>query len=256
MLVDAHCHLDFCHFDADRDAVLARARDAGVGHIIVAGTTRERWPGVLALGKRDAISVCLGLHPYFMQHHTEADVEALAVVLDEHPEVVALGECGIDARFGDTLDAQWALFEEQLQLARQRHLPLVIHCVRAHDQVAKRLRQLKPPAGGLIHAFTGSLQQAKAFLDLGFIVGLGGALTHQRAKRLQRVVAALPDDGYVLETDSPDMPLAGHDGERNEPAQVAEVCRVLATLRGQEVARVAADSTANAQRLFGIAAAG
>ncbi|XKE47500.1 TatD family hydrolase [Halomonas organivorans] len=251
MLVDAHCHLDFPDFDADRQAVFARARAAGVGRFVVPGTVRRHWDRVLALGGRDEVDVCLGLHPYFMAEHREDDVEALAAALDAHPGVVAVGECGIDARFADSLTAQWRLFDAQLRLARDRGLPLVIHCVRANDRVAKRLRQLAPPAGGLIHAFAGSPEQAKAFLDLGFVPGLGGAVTHDRARRLRRAVAALPDDGYVLETDSPDMPLAGHRGERNEPARVAEVCRVVAGLRGQTPERVARDSTATAGRLFG-----
>jgi TatD DNase family protein len=249
-LIDAHCHLDFPDFDADREAVFERARAAGVRHFVVPGTTRARWPGVLALGQRDDVSVCLGLHPYFMDTHAEGDLDALALALDEHPEVVAVGECGIDARFEATLDAQWHLFDAQLRLAKARSLPVVIHCVRANDQVAKRLRQLGLPAGGLIHAFAGSPEQARKFLDLGFVVGLGGAVTHERAKRLQRAVAALPDDGYVLETDSPDMPLAGHRGERNEPSRVAEVCRMVAALRGQAVERVAVESTQTARRLF------
>ncbi|MDT8893751.1 TatD family hydrolase [Halomonas sp. I1] len=252
MLIDAHCHLDFPDFDADREAVLARARASGVGHVVVPGTQRRYWDRVLALGERDELSVCLGLHPYFMDEHREGDVEALAAALDRHPGAVALGECGIDARFVDRLDAQWRLFDAQIRLARQRHLPLVIHCVRANDQVAKRLRQLASPAGGLIHAFAGSPEQAMAFCRLGFVVGLGGAVTHDRARRLHRAVAALPDGGYVLETDSPDMPLAGHRGERNEPARVAEVCRVVAELRGQPFERVAADSSATANRLFGL----
>lgn len=250
MLIDAHCHLDFPDFDADREAVFERARAAGVAHVVVPGTTRSRWPNVLALGERDDVSVCLGLHPYFMDEHAPDDVEALAQWVEEHPELVAIGECGIDARFAETLDAQWVLFDAQLRLAKKGTLPVVIHCVWANDQVAKRLRQLALPAGGLIHAFAGSPEQATKFLDLGFVVGLGGAVTFDRAKRLQRAVERLPDDGYVLETDSPDMPLAGHRGERNEPSRVSEVCRVVARLRGQGEDKVATDSTANARRLF------
>ncbi|MBF8222055.1 TatD family hydrolase [Halomonas sp. 328] len=257
MLIDAHCHLDFPDFDADREAVLARAHAAGVGHLVVPGTTRARWPGVLALGARDDISVCLGLHPYFIDEHGDNDLAALDALLGEAsggPRIVALGECGVDGRFSDTLAAQWRLFEAQVRLARAHRLPLVIHCVRLNDEVARLLRRLAPPAGGLIHAFAGSPEQARRFIDLGFVVGLGGALTHERAKRLHRAVAALPDDGYVLETDSPDMPLAGHRGERNEPARIAEVCRAVAALRGQSADRVAADSSATARRLFGIGA--
>ncbi|MDN3555151.1 TatD family hydrolase [Halomonas maura] len=254
MLIDAHCHLDFPDFDADREAVFERARAVGVAHFVVPGTTRRHWDRVLALGRREEVSPCLGLHPYFMDAHREDDVEALARALDAHPEAVAVGECGIDGRFAETLAAQWSLFDAQLRLARTRRLPVVIHCVRANDQVAKRLRQLALPAGGLIHAFAGSPEQARAFLELGFVVGLGGALTHARARRLHRAVAALPDDGYVLETDSPDMPLAGHPGERNEPARVAEVCRAVAGLRGQTPERVAESSSATARRLFGLPA--
>uniref|UniRef100_UPI003562F724 TatD family hydrolase n=1 Tax=Halomonas sp. TaxID=1486246 RepID=UPI003562F724 len=202
MLIDAHCHLDFPDFDTDREVVIERARAEGVHHFVVPGTTRQRWSNVLALGERDDVSVCLGLHPYFMDAHGEDDLDALAQALDAHPEVVAVGECGIDGRFSETLDAQWRLFDAQLRLAKALGLPVVIHCVRANDKVAKRLRQLDPPAGGLIHAFAGSPEQARAFLELGFTLGLGGAVTHQRAKRLHRTVASLPEDGYVLETDS------------------------------------------------------
>ena len=250
MLIDAHCHLDFPDFDADREAVFDRARAVDVRHFVVPGTTRARWPNVLALGERDDVSVCLGLHPYFMEEHGEGDVEALAQALDDHPEAVAIGECGIDARFTETLDAQWRLFDAQLKLAKTRDMPVVIHCVHANDKVAKRLRQLALPAGGLIHAFAGSPEQAKTFLDLGFVLGLGGAVTFDRAKRLHRAVESLPDGGYVLETDSPDMPLAGHQGQGNEPACVAEVCRAVAALRCQTATQVAERSTEAARRLF------
>ncbi len=252
MLIDAHCHLDFPDFDADREAVIERARAAGVGHFVVPGTARQRWSSLLALGERVNVSVCLGLHPYFIDDHRDTDLEALREVLDANPGVVAVGECGIDARFMESWDAQWHYFDAQLHLAKQRRLPVVIHCVRANDKVAKRLRELALPAGGLIHAFTGSPEQARKFLDLGFVLGLGGAVTYDRAKRLHRAVKSLPEDGFVLETDSPDMPLAGHQGERNEPARVAEVCRVVADLRGESAQRVAEASAAIARRLFGL----
>ncbi|KAA0014713.1 TatD family deoxyribonuclease [Billgrantia pellis] len=250
MLIDAHCHLDFEAFDDDRDAMFERARASGVEHFMVPGTTRERWPAVLALGERDDVSISLGLHPYFMHEHAVGDVEALAQALDAHPNVRALGECGIDARFEDTLDDQWELFNAQLRLAKTRQMPVVIHCVHANDKVSKRLRQLDLPAGGLIHAFAGSPDQAWKFLDLGFVVGLGGAVTYERAQRLWRAVKSLPVDGFVLETDSPDMPLCGHQGQRNEPARLAQVCEMVAKLRGETPGAIAAQSTATASRLF------
>jgi TatD DNase family protein len=252
MLIDAHCHLDFPEFDDDRDAMFERARAVGVGHFMVPGTTRERWPDVLALGKRADVTISLGLHPYFMDRHREGDVEALAQALDAYPEVKALGECGIDARFEESLDAQWTLFNAQLRLAKSRQLPVVIHCVHANDKVSQRLRQLDLPAGGLIHAFAGSPDQAWKFLDLGFVVGLGGAVTYERAQRLWRAVKSLPEDGFVLETDSPDMPLCGHQGQRNEPARIAQVCEMVAKLRGETPEAIAAQSTATARRVFGL----
>ena len=128
----------------------------------------------------------------------------------------------------------------------------MVHCVHANDKVAKRLRQLALPQAGLIHAFSGSIEQATKFLDLGFKLGLGGAVTYERAKRLQRTVEALPDDAFVLETDSPDMPLSGYQGKRNEPCRVAEVCSVVAALRGQTLEQVATMSSHNATTLFGL----
>ncbi|MCC5881221.1 MAG: TatD family hydrolase [Halomonas sp.] len=256
MLIDAHCHLDFEAFDDDREAMFQRARSAGVSHFMVPGTTRERWSAVLELNRRADVHISLGLHPYFMHEHGDGDLEALAKLLDEHPEVRALGECGIDARFEETLDQQWSLFNAQLRLAKSRQLPVVIHCVHANDKVSKRLRQLDMPAGGLIHAFAGSPDQAWKFLDLGFVVGLGGAVTYERAQRLWRAVKSLPDDGFVLETDSPDMPLCGYQGQRNEPARITQVCEQVATLRGETPETIAAQSTATACRIFGLDVAG
>ncbi|GEN26924.1 deoxyribonuclease [Halovibrio variabilis] len=252
MLTDAHCHLDFSQFDHDRQRVFAAAKAVGVSRFVVPGTTRERWQQVLALGERADTSVCLGLHPYFVEQHQTADIAALDQFLAEQAEVVAVGECGIDGRFSDTLETQWYYFDAQLKLAKQYALPVVVHCVQANDKVAKRLRQLALPKAGLIHAFSGSIEQATKFLDLGYKLGLGGAVTYERAKRLRRTVEALPDDAFVLETDSPDMPLSGYQGRRNEPRRVAEVCDVVATLRGQTAEQIAAQSSATAATLFGI----
>ncbi|MBR2514515.1 MAG: TatD family hydrolase [Halomonas sp.] len=252
MLIDAHCHLDFSAFDDDRLDVINAAKAVGVGHFVVPGTTRARWPNVLKLGERQDVSLCLGLHPYFITEHQEQDLAALEQQIAENKRFVAVGECGIDGRFTNTLDVQWHYFNAQLRLAKQYALPVVVHCVKANDTVSKRLRQLALPKGGLIHAFAGSYEQASKFLQLGYTLGLGGSVTFERAQRLRRVVSQLPDDGFVLETDSPDMPLCGYQGQRNEPCRVADVCEVVASLRNQTVEEVAALSSANAARLFGL----
>lgn len=250
MLIDAHCHLDFSAFDSDRLDVIDSAKAVGVGHFVVPGTTRARWPNVLKLGEREDISLCLGLHPYFIAEHEEQDLAALEKQIAEDARFVAVGECGIDGRFTKTLDEQWHYFNAQLRLAKQYELPVVVHCVKANDTVSKRLRQLALPRGGLIHAFAGSYEQADKFLQLGYTLGLGGGVTYERAQRLRHVVSQLPDDRFVLETDSPDMPLCGYQGQRNEPCRVADVCEVVAYLRNQTVDQVAALSSANAARLF------
>ncbi|WP_083004426.1 TatD family hydrolase [Halomonas sp. GT] len=253
MLIDAHCHLDFEAFEDDRDAVIENAKAVGVEHFVVPATTRSLWPNVLALSARKEVSSCVGLHPYFIDEHTNQDLVALEQLFAEQKaekRVVAVGECGIDGRFTESLDKQWAFFDAQLGLAKQFALPVVVHCVKANDQVSKRLRQLALPNGGLIHAFSGSYEQAAKFLDLGYTLGLGGAITYERALRLRNVVSRLPDDGFVLETDSPDMPLSGYQGQRNEPCRVAKVAGVVAALRHQSFETIAALSSANAIRLF------
>jgi len=253
-LFDAHCHLDFDSFDADREAVFERAHAVGVSRFMVPGTTRRRWKNVLALSERDDVVASLGLHPFFLDQHAEDDIELLAEAFDRHPHLVGIGECGIDARFEATLEQQWALFEAQLQLAKQLRLPVIIHCVHADDQVAKRLKQLDLPARGLIHAFGGSSQQARRFLDLGYVLGFGGAVTYERAKRLHRAVQSIPDDGFVLETDSPDMPLCGRQGQRNEPSFLSGTLGAIAALRGQDREQVAANAWVNTRRLFRLTA--
>ncbi|MDH4573214.1 TatD family hydrolase [Salinicola acroporae] len=255
MLFDAHCHLDFDSFDADRQAVFERAHAVGVSRFMVPGTTRDRWRAVLNLGKRADVVVALGLHPYFVAQHAATDLEALEEVVARGDRLVGIGECGIDARFEATLEHQWELFEAQLQLAKRYRLPVIVHCVHADDQVAKRLKQLDLPARGLIHAFGGSPEQARRFVDLGYRLGLGGGVTYDRAKRLHRAVRAIPDDGFVLETDSPDMPLAGRQGQRNEPAHLDEILARVALLRSQDRDWVAANAWDNTHRIFRLEAA-
>jgi len=258
MLIDAHCHLDVAEFETDRDAVIAAAKAVGVCRFIVPATVRQRWPHVLALGERDDVRICLGLHPYFIEHHHPDDLTALEALVTQQLEgapkdrPVAIGECGIDGRFINSLDAQWHYFDAQLSIAKRSRLPVVVHCVKANDKVSQRLRQQALPRAGLVHAFSGSYEQAAKFLDMGYMLGLGGAVTYERAQKLRRVVAKLPDDGFVLETDSPDMPLSGYQGQRNEPSQVAQVAKVVAELRKQRFATVAALSSANATRLFAL----
>lgn len=248
MLADAHCHLQFEAFQQDREAVIARARACGVSRLIVAGTRVDEIEALAALQKRHGVEVCLGLHPWFLDEHGEDALQRLERALQAQA-VVALGECGVDALV-ENVERQWQLFDAQLKIAQRLNLPVVIHCVKYYDEVGKRLKALSLPARGLIHGFTGSEQQAQRLIELGYVLGIGGAVTFDRAQKLKRTVARLPADGFVLESDAPDMTPQGRVPARNEPAHVALIAREVARLRDTDVETLARETSTTLARLF------
>lgn len=250
MLVDSHAHLDAPEFDDDRDAVLARARAAGVTRQIVPAVNATGWPKLRDLCARESgLLPAYGLHPMYLDDHREADLESLRTWI-EREQPVAVGECGLDF-FVEGLDpARQALFfDGQLRLARDFGLPLVVHARRAVDQVMAAIRRFGP-LRGVIHSYPGSADQAKRLFDLGFLVGIGGPVTYERANRLRTLAATLPIECLLLETDAPDQPDSDHRGQRNEPARLVRVLETVAALRGMSPSDLAAATTANAERLF------
>jgi len=255
-LVDTHCHLDAAEFDPDRDQVVARAREAGVHAQVVPATHADAWPGlrdVCAAG--DGLHAAYGLHPTFLEHHRPAHLEELGEWI-ERERPVAVGECGLDY-WVDGLDReqQQRYFDGQLRLAREHDLPLVVHARRAVDAVIASIRKVGG-LRGVVHSFSGSRQQAEQLWDLGFMLGIGGPVTYERARRLRRLVADMPLEYLLLETDAPDQPDAGNRGGRNEPAFMVRVLDTIAGLRGQDPGEVAEATTDNARRLFNLPAAG
>ena len=254
-LIDTHCHLDVSEFDADRDAVLARARAAGVVAQVVPGIHRAGWPSLLELCRSEPdLYPALGLHPVYLEQHAHTDLDALATAVSaEHP--VAIGEIGLDW-FVDGLDRarQQTLFERQLAIARDADLPVILHVRRAHDAALATLRRVGVQ-GGIAHAFSGSLEQARQYLDLGFRLGFGGMLTFERSTKLRRLARELPLDAIVLETDAPDLTVASHRGERNSPEYLPECLAALAEVRGEDPTGIAARTTANARAVLGLPAA-
>ncbi|MBY6186285.1 TatD family hydrolase [Marinobacter hydrocarbonoclasticus] len=252
VLIDSHCHLDLPAFEGDRNAVLSRARQAGVTAVVVPAIGRDNWDAVIALSKATApvaIGAALGLHPCFA--HQEGDLDALAARLQCEANLVALGECGLDAVAGvATMPTQLAMCEAQLQLARQHHLPVILHVRKAHNEMLTLLSRIPLPEGGVVHGFSGSLQQAEQYWRRGFRLGVGGVITYERANKTRQAVARMPAEALLLETDSPDMPLSGHQGQRNEPARVRQVLETLAALRQQPESELATQLTLNAQGLF------
>lgn len=252
-LFDSHVHLDAPEFDGDRPQVLARARDAGVNGMLIPAVAASGWEDLHALcSDQPGLHPGYGLHPCWLDRHDDRDLAALESWLDGHP-AVAVGECGLDLFHEDAdVDRQLRLLRGQFDIASNFDLPLVLHARRAFEQVILELRRFGKPLRGVVHSFSGSLEQARQLRDLGFSVGIGGAVTHPRARRLQRVVAEIPDEQLLLETDAPDQPGAGHRGQRNEPAWIVEVLDCVAALRDEDPAKLAKTTASNARLLFGL----
>ncbi len=254
-LIDTHSHLDAGEFDPDRDAAYDRARAAGVTIQVVPAVTRANFDDVAATCRR--YPGCLpawGLHPLYVSiHHARHLAELRAQIEAWRP--VAVGEIGLDL-FMPELDfaAQEHFYAEQLKVAREYDLPVLLHCRRANDQILKHLRRIGVK-GGIAHAFNGSDQQAAAFVKLGFKLGFGGAFTWARASNLRRLARELPLEAIVLETDSPDIPPAWVGKGRNEPAELARIAETLAEVRGVSVDEIAIATSANARQALGLSSA-
>lgn len=256
-LIDTHCHLDVAEFAADRDAVARRARAAGVTDLVIPAIEAAGWPGLLSLcaaPRPDGpmLHPALGLHPVYLDRHRPADLAALERLVAERPPL-AIGEIGLDYHVAERNPAgQQTLFESQLAIARQADLPVLLHVRKAHEQVLATLARLRV-RGGIAHAFNGSLQQARRYLDLGFRLGFGGMLTFARSTRLRRLAAELPLDAIVLETDAPDLTVAAHQGERNSPEYLPDVLAALARIRDAEPDTIASATTTNARAALRLA---
>ena len=271
MWIDTHCHLDAPEFAADRDAVEARARAAGVGMLVLPAVEVANFDAVRALAQQHRLAYALGIHPLCSARAGAGDLERLRAELQarrDDPRLVAVGEIGLD-HFVPGLDRehQAEIYVAQLKLAREFDLPVILHVRRSADGLLKGLRRV-PVAGGIVHAFNGSPEQALQFIDRGFALGFGGAMTFERALQIRRLAARLPPEALVLETDAPDIPpqwlyrpaalrseddAAGIDSlrlARNEPAELPRIAQTLAALRGWTPEQTAAQTAANARRVL------
>ncbi len=267
MWIDTHCHLDAPEFGADHALALAareRAAALGVGRCVIPAVERANFDTVRALAHRLGDAYALGIHPLCVPQALESDLDALDAELTEHrddPRLVAVGEIGLDF-FVPALctpqmrERQGTFYRAQLRLARKHGLPVIVHVRRSADVLLKHLREL-PTGGGIAHAFNGSEQQAQAFLDQGFKLGFGGAVTFEPSKQLRRLAQGLPLDALVLETDSPDIPpqwlyataaqrAEGRAQGVNTPAELPRIGAVVAALRGIDVQIMQTAAQANA----------
>ncbi len=259
--IDTHCHLDAPEFGGQAEAVVGRARAAGVVQMVVPAVERANFDAVRKLAHAHELAYALGIHPLYVDRAGEADVDQLARALDAHrhdPRLVAVGEIGLDHFVPGTDRArQERFYEAQLRLARAVDLPVILHVRRSADTLLKHLRRT-PVSGGIAHAFNGSDQQALAFVTMGFKLGFGGAMTFERALQLRRLAQTLPLEAIVLETDAPDIPpqwLYRTAAQRrsepdasvpNESAQLPRIAQTLAVLRGASLAEIAEATCANA----------
>lgn len=249
-LLDSHCHIDAPEFDADRAEVIAAAQAVGVTRLIAPAVSFASWPKLKAVAARfPQVIACYGLHPMYLAEHRPEHLIALREWIEcEHPH--AIGECGLDHFHGD-LDPQTQrrVLIGQLQLAREFDLPLILHARRALDELIGLLRRIGG-LRGVIHSFSGSAQHAMQLCDMGFMLGLGGPITHDRAQRLRRIAGLIPLSHLVLETDAPDQPDAGIRGQRNEPARLPHIAATLAELRQESPETIARITCRNAEQLF------
>lgn len=249
-LIDSHCHLDDDRFDPDRDAVVARANSLNINKIIIPATTANRWVKIKQIAATyNGAYPAYGMHPMFIEQHQANHIRELDEWLDRE-SAIAVGECGIDF-YGSRVDENWQkqLFNEQLQLAINHGLPVIVHARKAMDEVVSLLRKNRP-VGGVIHSFSGSLQQAQQLIEIGFKLGIAATVGFERAKKLRSVVANIPAYGFLIESDAPDQAGVEHRGERNEPGFIVEQLETIATLRNISVSELTLILERNSHEVF------
>ena len=256
MLIDTHCHLDAVEFDADRDAVAINAQQKGISCMVIPAVARDNFDAVISLCHQHQHCVyALGIHPMLVDHASDDDIESLKDYMQNY-KPVAVGEIGLDYFVRNTktdpdhIARQVYFFTEQLKIAQQYHLPVILHVRHAVDDVLKYLRRYKV-VGGIAHAFNGSFQQAEQLIALGFKLGFGGAMTYSRASRIRELAIKLPLEAIVLETDAPDMsPEWVGLKNRNSPLELPRIAQELADLRQVNVSQVLDITSTNALKVL------
>lgn len=261
VFVDSHCHFDAAVFAADRAAVLHKCNTQGIAQLIIPGVTPAQWPLLAQLSQQyPGLYYALGVHPWWLaelqlgaavaQHALREQLSASLTAAGD--KCVALGEAGLDATINTPLSVQQELLLLHIELANQFHKPLIIHSVKTHNEILACFKQQPPRYGGVIHAFSGSLDTAQQFIARGFLLGVGGTITYERAQKTRATFSKVPLQYLLLETDAPDMPLCGKQGERNSPEYLPLIAQALAQLQGVSIEQVARITTQNACQLFSL----
>ncbi len=249
--VDAHCHFDFAVFEGRRSKILEQCRQQGLAALIMPGVSDENWARLLELcDNHPGLWFAPGIHPWWVDQVNDGCLDDLQRFLEQgHCRLVGIGECGLDRLHGE-LEQQYPWFEGQVELAGRFGLPLLIHSVRTHDEVAQLLKRHNYSGRALIHGFSGSLQQAERFVSRGFTIGVGGVITYPRANKTRQAISALPLEVLVLETDAPDMPPLGVRKGENSPLNLGINFAALCELRSEAPDEIADALWRNSCRLY------
>jgi TatD DNase family protein len=257
---DSHCHFDFSIFDSERERLWSECQKKNIKYLLIPGIYQEQWLQLPELSEKlSGIFFSCGLHPWWINKaiaesiDKEKDLGFSLKKLEEnltHPKCLAIGECGLDKMIEVPLDKQVNIFEQQLILACKLNMPVIIHVRKTHNEIISLLKHYQPSAGGVIHGFTGSVELAEVYWQLGFYIGIGGSITYPRANKTRDTVYKMPIESLLLETDAPDMPLNGFQGQANNPLQVISVAETLAQIKKESVEFVAKQTTQNALNLF------
>jgi TatD DNase family protein len=263
---DSHCHLDFKEFSLEGSSspssILTQCTERNIHQIIVPAINPDNWQDVLALSDTNPkepqsgckVYAALGIHPWFLTGLLQEHLDNLAQIVSKNKtNIIAIGETGLDgviAKQMDNMDQQCLFFEFQLQLAKKHKLPVIVHHRRTHNETITILKQVKVQQGGIIHAFSGSYQQACQYIDLGFKLGIGGTITYPRAEKTIKAIKRLPLSSLVLETDAPAMPLYGFQGESNSPLRIINVFERLVELREESEEEIAEKIEQNISEAF------
>ncbi len=258
-LFDSHCHFDFDTFgDAEhRKALWQECRQKGINRLLIPGIAPNQWGVAYSITEAlEDIYMAVGVHPWWLESIdgdsiSEELLNTVKYYLAQ-PACLAVGECGLDAVINTDFSKQLSIFEQQIELACEVSLPLIIHVRKTHNETLRLLSRYRPKAGGVIHAFSGSAELAKQYWNLGFYLGIGGGITYPRANKTRTAVQEVPLESLLLETDAPDMPLYGFQGQANSPLHLLDIAQVLAELRQEPIARICELTSANANRLFNL----
>ncbi len=249
MLIDTHCHFDFPPINLPE--CWLRAQAAGIARIVIPGFDRQQWStAVQWTSDYPSIAFGIGVHPWRVETcNTEQALQQAAPWLS-HPRCVAVGETGLDATIDTPMPFQLKALKQHILLANQWQLPVILHCVKAHNELIRALKVCPIQFGGVVHAFSGSYEMASTYWEMGLHLGIGGTITYPRARKTQSAIKRAPLESLVLETDAPDMPLYGRQGQPNEPKHLVDIAQCLAELRGMNLDDVGTATSQNAYRLF------